>query len=416
MENLHKHFLILLRDEWQFLDEEWPTMEAVNNHRTGIKNIAQIKDIKIVLMRRLGIIPVFFFLVVVWSGVHYPGPYREIDKGLLVLYHLITGNAMDAMEPYIPKSSFHAIHSVFYKTHHKMHSKLVAKCLATMFSTIHIRLLSAKIVNPPLFPHVTLHLDGHDTRLSCLEKSSVEMYSYKLKKAGVRTQVCTDCNGMTILVSKSQPCKDHNDGTMLLGMKIHKHIHPLDCIAVDGGYTQYINKLAEDNDMTKGNFCYPIRKHRGKDLKPDEANYNKIFGSFRSQMEATFGELGTVFEKHNNRTPVIVSKVETYNLQLQLCLLLMNIKKMVATLGLEVDPMHKAWLRNDFEYPCKNGNMERNLEYIPVAEMLEDMESMQKLQEDFVQMNTMDVDEEEPTTRKHGPTFSLNVESWKRAK
>ncbi|KAI9233206.1 MAG: hypothetical protein BYD32DRAFT_361133, partial [Podila humilis] len=54
------------------------------------------------------------------------------------------------------------------------------------------------------------------------------MYSYKLKKSGVRTQVCTDCNGMAIL-----------------------HIHQLDCIAVDGGYTQYIKKVVEDTDLSK---------------------------------------------------------------------------------------------------------------------------------------------------------------------
>ncbi|KAI9231523.1 MAG: hypothetical protein BYD32DRAFT_356871, partial [Podila humilis] len=72
-----------------------------------------------------------------------------------------------------------------------------------------------------------------------------------------------------------------------------------DCIAVDGGYTQYIKKVVEDTELSKKNFCYPIRKS-GKDLAQDEANYNKIFGSFRSQIEAEFGELGAIFEKHNN--------------------------------------------------------------------------------------------------------------------
>jgi len=416
MEAINKHFKSLLHDHWQFLDEEWPTMEPLNNHRTSIKDVPHINDIKSKLMKRLGAIPIFFFLVVLWSGVHYPGPYRELDKGLLVLYHLMTGKSMEEMEPHIPKSSFYVIYAAFYKAQQKILAKTIAKCLATMFSTIHIRLHCAKLVNPELFPHVTLHLDGHDTRLSCEEKTSAEMYSYKLKKAGVRTQVCTDCNGMTLLVSKSLPCKDNNDGTMLLGMKIHKHIHAMDCIAVDGGYTQYITKLVEDNEMTKGNFCYPIRKPRGKELTKEEANYNSIFGSFRSQMEAVFGDLGIIFEKHNNRKPVLVSKIETYNLQLQLCLLLMNIKKMVALLGIEVDPMHKAWLRDGFDYPCKNGAMEQNLEYIPVAEMLGDMESMTKLQEDFLKMSTMEVDEEEAPTRKHAATFAVDAALLKRNK
>ncbi|KAI9239763.1 MAG: hypothetical protein BYD32DRAFT_356225, partial [Podila humilis] len=59
------------------------------------------------------------------------------------------------------------------------------------------------------------------------------MYSYKLKKSGVRTQVCMDPNGMALIVSNTP------------------HIHELDCIAIDGGYTQYIKKLVEDTSMTK---------------------------------------------------------------------------------------------------------------------------------------------------------------------
>lgn len=377
------------------MGEEWPTRELPNNHRTGIKIVGHIKDVKETLVKRLGPLPVFFFLVVIWSGTLYPGPYRDVEKGLLVLYHLVTGKTMVEMSPHIPKSSFHAIHTDFYKDRRRMHAKQISYLLATMFSTFPLRLMCAKLVNPPLFQHVTLHLDGHDTRLSCEEKSSADMYSYKLKKAGVRTQVCTDCNGMAILVSKSLPCKDNNDGTMLLGMKIHKHIHPLDCIAVDGGYTQFIKKLVEDNDLTKKNFCYPIRKHRGKDLAEDEANYNNIFGSFRSQIEASFGDLGATFAKHNNRRPVLVSKIETYNLQLQLCLLLMNIKKMVKHLEIELEPIHSAWMRDGFDYPAKNGALEQNLENIPVADMLEDMESMTKLQDEFMKMSTMEMDQDE---------------------
>ncbi|KAI1285148.1 hypothetical protein EDD11_000909, partial [Mortierella claussenii] len=160
----------------------------------------------------------------------------------------------------------------------------------------------------------------------------------------------------------------------------------------DGGYTQFIKKITEDTDLSKKNFCYPIRKSRSKDLVQDEANYNKIFGSFRSQIEAEFGELGAIFEKHNNRKPVLVTKIATYNLQLRLCLLLMNIKKMAAMLGLEAFPMHSAWARDGFDFPYTNGAMEQTLEYIPVAEMLGDAQDMTKLQDQFLQMCTMDVD------------------------
>ncbi|KAF9897981.1 hypothetical protein EC991_001228, partial [Linnemannia zychae] len=127
-----------------------------------------------------------------------------------------------AMEPYMPKSSFHIIHAMFFKTEYAAHNKYITHCLATMFSTITIRLLSAKEKNPPLFQHVTLHLDGHDTRATYQGATSAEMYSYKLKKSGLRTQVVMDCNGMALWVSKSAACKNHADGTMLLAMKVDK--------------------------------------------------------------------------------------------------------------------------------------------------------------------------------------------------
>ncbi|KAI1288627.1 hypothetical protein EDD11_009851, partial [Mortierella claussenii] len=350
-------------DEWKFLDEDWPMQDHPKNLRTGLKSITHMSTVKNLLMTRLGPIPVFFFLVVIWPSNKYPGPYREVEKGLLVLYHLVAGLPMDGISPYIPKSSFHSLHSEFYKTNHNANSKKINQMLVSMFSTFPIRLLSAKLRNPPLFSHVTLHLDGHDTRLSCEEKSSTEMYSYKLKKSGVRTQVCVD---------------------------------------FDGGYTQYIKKVVEDTELSKRNFCYPIRKSRSKDLAQDEANYNKIFGSFRSQIEAEFGELGAIFEKHNNRKPVLVTKIATYNLQLRMCLLLMNIKKMVALLKLEDYPIHSAWARDGFDFPYTNGAMEQTLEYIPVAEMLGDAQDMTKLQDQFLRMSTMDVDSggDEATTKK----------------
>jgi DDE superfamily endonuclease len=419
MANLKHLFQRLLDDEWTFLDAEWPMQEPSNNHRTALKGVAHMKTVKDILTRRLGAIPVFYFLVVIWSRKQYSGPYSEVDKGLLILYHLVSGLAMDGMSTHIPKSSFHAIHTEFYKSNYNVHSKHINHALANMFSTFPIRLISAKLKNPPLFPHVTLHLDGHDTRLSCEEKSSSDMYSYKLKKSGVRTQVCVDCNGMAILVSKSLPCKDNNDGTMLVGMKIYKHIHELDCIALDGGYTQYIKKIVEDTSMSKKNFCYPIRKSRGKDLAQAEANYNKIFGSFRSQIEAEFGDLGATFEKHNNRKPVLVTKIETYNLQLRLCLLLMNIKKMVALLQLNVEPIHSAWIRDGFDFPYANGAMEQILDYIPVEEMLDDARDMTKLQEQFLEMTTMDVEDKqrEVSTNKRREIFAaVEIPSFKRTK
>jgi hypothetical protein len=161
---LSKHFDQLLAEHWDFLDKGWPSIIPSKNHRTVSKEVGFISQVKDTLSKRLGAIPVYFFLTMIWPKCKYPGPYKSVEKGLLLLYHIVKGLSMEAMEPHMPKSSFHAIHSIFYKTEYNAHNKYITNCLETMFSTITIRLLSAKQKNPPLFQHVTLHLDGHDTR------------------------------------------------------------------------------------------------------------------------------------------------------------------------------------------------------------------------------------------------------------
>lgn len=408
MSKLNKSFQELLKDHWAFLDSPWPERQLTRNHRTMNKDVPRMSFVKTLLLERLGAIPVFFFLINIWALHEYPGPYREVDKGILFLYHLVKGVPMDGISPYIPKSSFHVIHTHFYKQEYNMHSKKITSWLASMFSSITIRLLSAKAKNPPLFRHVTLHLDGHDTRATYGE-SSAEMYSYKLKKSGLRTQVCMDVNGMAILVSRSQSCKDHNDGTMLVDMKVYNHIHELDCIALDGGYTQHIPNILDKCDLTKDNFCCPVRKKRHQDLAESESNYNSMFGSFRSQMESLFGELGRTFEKHNNRNPVLVDKKRTYNLQLRLCLLLLNIKHMVALLSITEEPIHLAWMRDNFEYPYKDKSMEYQIESVPVETMLESATSMAKLQEEFLNMSMTDVETEQKTSHKREIMVAVEI-------
>jgi hypothetical protein len=271
--------------------------------------------------------------------------------------------------------------------------------------------LSANKKNPPLFKQVTLHLDGHDTRATYQGETSAEMYSYKLKKSGLRTQVVMDCNGMALWVSKSASCKNYADGTMLLSMKLDKKMHAMDCVAVDGGYTQFLKTLAEKSDLTLHNFTHPFRKKKHQDLTSQETEYNSIFGSFRSQMEALFGELGSVFERHNNRTPIITEKKNTYNLQMKLALLLLNIKRMVAMLNLTSEPIHTSWMRDDFDYPGENQDVEQTMDYFPINALLEDGDTMARMQEEFLGMAIGDEDITMDHMQEHA-TIGFAIPRW----
>ncbi|KAG9065466.1 hypothetical protein KI688_001749 [Linnemannia hyalina] len=174
-----------------------------------------------------------------------------------------------------------------------------------------------------------------------------------------------DCNGMALFVSKSAPCKNNAGGTMLLMMKLDKR--------------------------------------KNKDLTQEEAFYNSTFGSFRSQMESLFADLGSTFEKHNNRAPVLVDKKQTYNLQLKLSLLLLNMKKMVALLAISVEPIHTAWLREGFEYPTTENDVEQPMEYVDVGALMEDGNTMAKLQEEFLALELHDDVDENQYSNEYTP-------------
>ena len=155
----------LLEHEWGFLDEPWPMCPKIRTfHRSELKPIARIQDMKALLMRRLGSIAVFFFLSKIWSKHYFPGPYNALEKGIAFLYFFVAGETMDSMGQYLPKSTFHIIHSTFVKVECALFEKEIKRCFASMFSTLEIRIRTANWKNPQLFKHVTLMLDGHDSR------------------------------------------------------------------------------------------------------------------------------------------------------------------------------------------------------------------------------------------------------------
>jgi hypothetical protein len=393
---IHTCLVKLLDQEWKFLDEPWPLYPKTRKyHRSEMKTILNVSRMKELLMKRLGVIPVFFFLSVIWSKFYFPGPYRAVDKGVAFLYYFVAGHTMDSMSQFMPRTSFHAIYATFFKTEKSLFDKFITQKLTNMFSTPELRVRCANWKNPKIFKHITLLLDGHDTRATYGD-NKVDMYSYKLRKSGLRTQVCIDINGMAIFVSKSQSCKDHNDGSMLEEMLISKRIAQVDCVGLDGGYTQHIgNVLEQESALTLANFCFPIRKRRLQPLHQEEAEFNTMFGSFRSMVESTFSELGTAFSKHNNKDPIRVDSKREFNMNLRLCLLLLNIKNFVDLVkiqGLKELPHHRAWMNENFDYPTDKKIVPDLTETYTVQNKLEYGDVMLKIQEQFLSFN-MDQDE-----------------------
>ncbi|KAG0074861.1 hypothetical protein BGZ90_010407, partial [Linnemannia elongata] len=136
---------------------------------------------------KIGAIGVLFFLTTLWNKVYFPGPYKTVEKGIALLYYLVSGESMESMSGLLPRSSLYEIYETFFKTEKRLFEKEMTRCFANMFSTPEIRMRSASWSNPRMFRHITLLLDGHDTRATYRE-TKAEMYSYKLKKSGLRTQ------------------------------------------------------------------------------------------------------------------------------------------------------------------------------------------------------------------------------------
>ncbi|KIJ40794.1 hypothetical protein M422DRAFT_49007 [Sphaerobolus stellatus SS14] len=137
---LLKEFNNLMEEKyWDFLSMEWPYIKPKKYHRTDLRAVPNIDEVKKLLLKRLGPIPVFFFLTVIFPTKNYPGPYRPLEKGLLLLYHLVKGCSLEDMRRFITPSTFNDILSSFYKKDKGVNNALedlISKKLHNMFSNI----------------------------------------------------------------------------------------------------------------------------------------------------------------------------------------------------------------------------------------------------------------------------------------
>ena len=386
--SLKEEFEELMKIHWKFLYSDWPIIERTKYHRSEVKNVKEIFHVKTVILNRLGVIPVFFFLIVLFGNRDYVGPCRNIEKGLLILYHLMKGLSLNEMNRFIPKSSFNDIYQDFYRRQLPVLNQRISFMLENMFSNIHMRIKSAMEFNPSTFKHVTLFLDGHDTRGTNINQDTASYYSYKLKKPGFRTQVVADVHKMVLFVSRSRPCADYNDGTMFVEMNIQKRMHKVDCLAVDGGYTLFIDQAIANTHLNDANFCYPIRKAKGVELTETETKYNDVFGSFRSKIESTFAEIGTTFERLNNCKYIKVSDLDIFTVQLKLACLLSNIKNFVDLGNIHIEAQHSSWLLDNFDYRYDDDITENEFKKnINVKTKLDHGEQMLKLQQQLIELH-----------------------------
>jgi hypothetical protein len=264
-----------------------------------------------------------------------------------------------------------------------------------MFSSPKLRIYSALKRNPKQFKHVTLIIDGHDSKINYVNTDikREKLYSYKLKKPGCRTQIICDINEMILWVSNSEFCSESSDDNTFLNMKLYKRLHITDFLAMDGGYPLFLNhfyKISEQRKRTYSddNFIYPIRKDIGVDLTYHETHYNDVFGSFRSIIENQFSVIANKFNRfNNNNKSTKMHDIKHYNLQFKVACLLKNIQKFVDDFDINVQPHHKLWETENFNFP-----IEEKMIDIVISNEIKVKEKTKRLEELQQKLLSMELD------------------------
>lgn len=359
---LQKEYERLISSNWTFLDNDYTHVEKKHYHRTELQEIKLIDQMKDEVFKKLGELPMFVFITDFCNKFNIPGPYNDIDKAIVIIYHLIIGISINQMETYLNYTNFFRMYKYVYITKHNELNNWIDNIIYTCSSNKNTRILSSFISNPELVKHVTLILDGHHNRI-VYENVTVDqkiLYSWKLKAPGLNTQFIIDVNDIVVYISESLPCKDNNDDKMMINnINFNKFFTIYDNLCFDG---LYINTLHEtiakfslrNLELEESNFTFPINKQKKIKLQDDEDKLNKYVAGFRSRIESYFANLGKKFNRFDAKNNIRVTKLETYNIQLILCCVLLNLKKISDMTNLTMIPKYSKWMEKGFNYPDIN--------------------------------------------------------------
>lgn len=418
----------LVKNTWQFLEEPWTVVTHRSYHRTTEKDISGIDEIKTTIASRFGIIGPFAFLNEFFGKTDWSGPYRNVEKGLLYLYHLSEGLSHSKLATYMPESTFQVLHREIVLTYYDQLLEWLDTCLTKRFSTEQLRIVAASMHNVEDYQSITIQTDGHDSRTNYNSKYDIDRkitFSYKLKKAGYRLQVAQDSNKMFLAVSDAENCAKGNDGTMFMNFRLDTIMGEHDVCQADGGYTLFVPKLLELPDcnpcLTSNNFRCPIRKIKKKKFKLGEKRYNEKFGATRSDIETQFACINNVAAKFRNYPSRSVTSIREFSLEFKLICVLLNFERAEKLFHIDVTSTHKQWLLAEFDFPRKElvvcgdrPDQEKRKDQIMVAKQNSTLLNMylaeMDLEVDLMPITPTPIEESELTVPSDLPTESVEQE------
>lgn len=391
-DNLDIELKKLFNDKWSIINNNWDDIikEVLNNPNTSknnkkIKTISSIQGIKDIILNKLGYIPVYFFLNILFGNYNYSGDYNNIEKGIILLYHLITGNDKNIMN-YLIKS-YKKNYDEFYIYRYEELNKKIDKCLKTMFSNVKIRLLNSKLYNNNALKTPTFIFDTY-SKIYETNRSNRNI------DVGYVTQYLCDNNNFIIYVSSTKEYINNKNNCIINFNELHfwdvnLFVDEKDVITMNEDhikFKQYIIsniKKKQKNNINDNNFIGPIVND---DLNTEEILYNTLFNNFHFKGNNTILQIEDLFQILKNKNN-LKTDIKIYNLQLKICILLYNIYNFVDKYNIKSNNIHKAWFLDDFEFPKNNiipVNTINNLEQINPIKINSKME---ELQTKFLELN-----------------------------
>ena len=113
-----------------------------------------------------------------------PGPYNNLEKGILILEHLLNGYSIEQMGIYYcNKSSFYNIYRSIYIENIDILEEWIDEKMENNFGNNITRYINSYLNNPELFQHVTLLMDGHHNKINYenINIDKKDLYSYEIK-------------------------------------------------------------------------------------------------------------------------------------------------------------------------------------------------------------------------------------------
>lgn len=340
-----------LSKKWSIINTEWnKNKQFISNNIINLsygdtKTISSIDAYKKYLENKLGYIPVYFFLNHIFGNYVYSGNYKSIDKGIVLLYHILSGEDKSKFNNTIP--GFNKFYKDFWNSRYDELNKVVDNYLKTLFSDIELRIYNGKENNPENINFLTFTFDSY-IRYNKINNSN------RLFNKGMITQYICDNNGFITYVSMTKKYYEKiKNGNILNEIYFSDIILDID---VDNDVIAFDEETYNFKDTIIRNTKEKLKKDisenivttiTDEDVISDDIYYNSNFNEYIKKGNHTINNIENMFLIFKNDNYIRSADIKIYNLQFKIAILLYNIKIYTEKYNIPIKKIHKKWYEDE---------------------------------------------------------------------